>query len=59
MVGIMLAAASEAGREADLRLHAFEPDSRAFARLAEALDGKPAASARRHSATGKGPRCST
>jgi FkbM family methyltransferase len=38
----MLAAASEAGRETDLRLHAFEPDSRAFARLTEALDGRPA-----------------
>jgi FkbM family methyltransferase len=38
----MLAAASEAGRETDLRLHAFEPDSRAFARLAETLDGTPA-----------------
>jgi FkbM family methyltransferase len=35
----MLAAASKAGREADIRLHAFEPDSQAFARLAEALDG--------------------
>ena len=38
----MLAAASQAGRETDLRLHAFEPDSRAFTRLAEALDGRPA-----------------
>jgi FkbM family methyltransferase len=38
----MLAAASKAGREPDLRLHAFEPDSRAFAKLAEALDGRPA-----------------
>src|ERR1017187_10496317 len=38
----MLAAASEAGRETDLRLHAFEPDSRAFARLAETLDGRSA-----------------
>ena len=38
----MLAAASKAGRETDLRLHAFEPDSRAFARLAEALDDRPA-----------------
>jgi FkbM family methyltransferase len=38
----MLAAASKAGREPDLRLHAFEPDSRAFAQLAEALDGRPA-----------------
>jgi FkbM family methyltransferase len=38
----MLAAASKAGRETDLRLHAFEPDSPAFARLTEALDGRPA-----------------
>jgi len=38
----MLAAASKADRETDLRLHAFEPDSGAFARLAEALDGTPA-----------------
>jgi FkbM family methyltransferase len=38
----MLAAASEAGRETDLRLHAFEPDSGAFTRLAEVLDGRPA-----------------
>jgi len=38
----MLAAASEVGRETDLWLHAFEPDSRAFARLAETLDGRPA-----------------
>jgi FkbM family methyltransferase len=37
----MLAAASEAGRETDLRLHAFEPDAWAFARLAEALNGRP------------------
>jgi FkbM family methyltransferase len=36
----MLAVASEAGRADDLRLHAFEPDSQAFARLAEALDGQ-------------------
>jgi len=35
----MLAAASKAGRETDLRLHAFEPDSPAFAKLAEAFDG--------------------
>ena len=42
----MLAAASKAGRETDLRLHAFEPDSRAFARLAEALDGTPASLSR-------------
>jgi FkbM family methyltransferase len=35
----MLAAASKEGREMDLRLHAFEPDSRAFARLTETLDG--------------------
>jgi FkbM family methyltransferase len=38
----MLAAASEAGRETDLRLHAFEPDSQAFARLAGALEGRSA-----------------
>jgi len=38
----MLAAASKAGRETDVRLHAFEPDSRAFAQLAEALDGRSA-----------------
>ncbi len=38
----MLAAASKRGRETDLRLHAFEPDSRAFARLAEALYGTSA-----------------
>jgi FkbM family methyltransferase len=37
----MLAAASKAGRQADLRLHAFEPDSGAFARLATALNGTP------------------
>jgi FkbM family methyltransferase len=38
----MLAVASKTGRERDLRLHAFEPDSRAFARLAETLDGRSA-----------------
>ena len=38
----MLAAASKGGRETDLRLYAFEPDSRAFARLTEALDGRAA-----------------
>jgi FkbM family methyltransferase len=38
----MLANASEAGRGTDLRLHAFEPDSRAFARLEKALQGRPA-----------------
>jgi FkbM family methyltransferase len=38
----MLAAASRAGRETDLRLHAFEPDPQAFARLTEVLDGRPA-----------------
>lgn len=38
----MLAAASAAGRAGDLRLHAFEPDGRAYARLARALDGAPA-----------------
>ena len=36
----MLAAASKAGRETDLRLHAFGPEPRAFARLAEAVDGR-------------------
>jgi len=35
-------AASKAGRETDLRLHAFEPGSWTFARLAEALDCRPA-----------------
>jgi FkbM family methyltransferase len=38
----MLAAASAAGRGADLRLHAFEPDARAYARLGQALNGAPA-----------------
>jgi FkbM family methyltransferase len=38
----MLAAASKADREPDLRLHAFEPDSRAFAQLTEALHGRSA-----------------
>ena len=38
----MLAATSQAGRETDLQLHAFEPDSLAFARLAEALAGRSA-----------------
>jgi FkbM family methyltransferase len=38
----MLAAASKAGRETDLELHAFEPDSQAFARLSKALDGRSA-----------------
>ena len=38
----MLAAASRAGRAADLRLHAFEPDSQAFTRLAATLEGTPA-----------------
>lgn len=42
----MMAAASEAGRESDLRLHAFEPDSWAFARLEEALDGTSASLSR-------------
>jgi FkbM family methyltransferase len=42
----MLAAASEAGREADLRLHAFEPESYAFTRLARALDGTRASLSR-------------
>jgi len=39
----MLAAASVASRADDLRLHAFEPDPWAYARLARALDGVPAA----------------
>jgi len=39
----MLAAASAANRACDLRLHAFEPDARAYARLTQALDGAPAA----------------
>jgi FkbM family methyltransferase len=39
----MLAAASALRRVDDLRLHAFEPDARAYARLAQALDGTPAA----------------
>jgi FkbM family methyltransferase len=38
----ILTAASEAGRAADLRLHAFEPDASAYERLARALDGAPA-----------------
>jgi FkbM family methyltransferase len=42
----MLAAASEAGREMDLRLHAFEPDSLAFARLTTALGGTKASLSR-------------
>jgi FkbM family methyltransferase len=42
----MLAAASKADRGADLRLHAFEPDSGAFARLAEAFGGMPASLSR-------------
>jgi len=54
----MMTAASKAGREKDLRLHAFEPDSRAFARLAEALDGTQAHLSRT-ALIGKGPRYST
>jgi FkbM family methyltransferase len=38
----LLAAASAAGRAADVRLHAFEPDAGAYARLERALDGAPA-----------------
>jgi FkbM family methyltransferase len=38
----LLAAASAANRAADLRLHAFEPDAAAFARLKGALGGAPA-----------------
>jgi hypothetical protein len=38
----MLATAAAAGRGTDLRLHAFEPDARAFCRLMETLDGTQA-----------------
>jgi FkbM family methyltransferase len=38
----MMAAASKAGHETDLRLHVFEPDSLAFAQLTKALDGTQA-----------------
>jgi FkbM family methyltransferase len=38
----MLAAASGAGRDGDLRLHAFEPDPAAFGRLGAALAGAQA-----------------
>jgi len=38
----MLTAATATGRAADLRLHVFEPDASAYARLARALDGAPA-----------------
>lgn len=38
----MLAAVSRAGRDRDLRLHAFEPDPAAFGALARALDGTSA-----------------
>jgi FkbM family methyltransferase len=38
----LLTAASAAGRAADIRLHAFEPDAAAYARLEGALDGAPA-----------------
>jgi len=38
----LLSAASAEGRAADLRLHAFEPDAGAYARLERALDGAPA-----------------
>ena len=38
----LLTAASAAGRTVDLRLHAFEPDAGAYARLERALDGAPA-----------------
>jgi FkbM family methyltransferase len=38
----LLVAASLAGRVEDLRLHAFEPDAGAYARLERALDGAPA-----------------
>lgn len=39
--GAMLAAASQADRLDDLDLHAFEPSSYTFDRLAEALEGQP------------------
>lgn len=42
----MLGAACEAGREMDLRLHAFEPNAQAFDRLAQALDGRRASLSR-------------
>jgi FkbM family methyltransferase len=42
----MLVAAREAGRETDLRLHAFEPNAQAFDRLAQALDGTRASLSR-------------
>jgi FkbM family methyltransferase len=42
----MLDAAVKAGRVTDLRLHTFEPDPRAFARLAQALDGTQASLSR-------------
>jgi len=38
----MLAAASQAGRDSDLELHAFEPDASAFARLTGAIEGPQA-----------------
>jgi FkbM family methyltransferase len=38
----MLTTAARAGRAADLRLHAFEPDRAAFARLTQTLEGAPA-----------------
>lgn len=38
----MLAAASHAGRDGDLRLHVFEPDLDAFGALARTLDGTSA-----------------
>jgi FkbM family methyltransferase len=38
----LLAGASAEGRESDLRLHVFEPDARAYARLARALEGTAA-----------------
>ena len=55
----MLAAMSKAGRETDLRLPAFEPDSRAWTGWRRYFAAGRPASARRHSVTGKGPRCST
>jgi FkbM family methyltransferase len=38
----LLAAASAAGRDADIQLHAFEPDAHAYRQLSRALQGAPA-----------------
>ena len=55
----MFAAASKAGRERDLRLHAFEPTPGLSPGWRRRLTAGRPALARRPSATGKGPRCST